>query len=82
MILPLTAEKRINITLYRLIWIRIFEGAKSNVVSVEIPKDGALPDGTKPSPSPSVSPSTSPGKDPLVPTSTGYEAYAIARKHQ
>ncbi|NOU76750.1 PBP1A family penicillin-binding protein [Paenibacillus sp. LMG 31458] len=43
-------------------------GAKSNIVSVEIPKDGALPDGTKPSPSPTVSPSTSPGKDPLEPT--------------
>lgn len=44
------------------------EGAKSNVASVEIPKDGALPDGTKPSPSPSVSPSASPGKNPLEPT--------------
>ncbi|WP_162251201.1 MULTISPECIES: transglycosylase domain-containing protein [unclassified Paenibacillus] len=44
------------------------EGAKSNVASVEIPKDGTLPDGTKPSPSPSVSPSTSPGKNPLEPT--------------
>lgn len=44
------------------------EGAKSNVVSVEIPKDGTLPDGSQPSPSPSVSPSTSPGKDPLEPT--------------
>lgn len=46
------------------------EGAKSNVVSVEIPKDDTLLGGGKPSPSPSVSPSPSPGngKDPLVPT--------------
>ncbi|KRF10785.1 PBP1A family penicillin-binding protein [Paenibacillus sp. Soil787] len=44
------------------------EGAKSNVVSVEIPKDGTLPDGIKASPSPLVSPSTSPGKNPLEPT--------------
>ncbi|MDR6882247.1 PBP1A family penicillin-binding protein [Bacillus sp. 3255] len=46
------------------------EGAKSNVASVEIPKDNTLPNGTSPSPSPGVSPSPSPGdgKDPGTPS--------------
>lgn len=48
------------------------EGAKSNVASVEIPKDGTLPDGTNPSlspsPSPGVSPSPSPGNDGGTPS--------------
>ncbi|WP_254776922.1 transglycosylase domain-containing protein [Paenibacillus sp. yr247] len=43
------------------------EGVKSNVVSVEIPKDGTLPDGSKPSPNPGVSPSPSPGVTPPSP---------------
>ncbi|MBP1961824.1 transglycosylase domain-containing protein [Paenibacillus aceris] len=46
------------------------EGAKSNVASVEIPKDDTLPDGTKPSPAPGVSPTPSPGNgiEPTNPT--------------
>ncbi|WP_189014416.1 transglycosylase domain-containing protein [Paenibacillus marchantiophytorum] len=50
------------------------EGAKSNVATVEIPKDDTLPGGVSPSPSPGVSPLPSPspspgnGKDPLVPS--------------
>ncbi len=46
------------------------EGARSNVASVEVPKDDTLPDGTKPSTSPGVSPTPSPGNgmDPTNPT--------------
>lgn len=46
------------------------EGAKSNVASVEIPKDDTLPNGTNPSPSPGVSPTPSPGNgnDPANPS--------------